>query len=204
VTIGWRLLYAAALIGLGVAVARVARPAAGQGSALSSCVSIHYVFNPAHSPPDALADVQSAFAQVSTASGLTFTYDGLTTEAPSAQRLSASVLIAWTDPAVFGGIDDPSSVAGLTHTDRTTTVAGTRLLSGWVYLSDAQSRSSGFSDRRSWGGVLMHEFGHLAGLAHSTDPAQMMYPRFLAGPAQWGTQDLAELRRVGERAGCHR
>ncbi len=47
--------------------------------------------------------------------------------------------------------------------------------------------------------TLMHEFAHVAGLAHVDDPAQVMVPigNATADPRPWGTGDLAALARVG-------
>jgi hypothetical protein len=191
------------LAGTVVAAIGIARPAQGHAVSDRSCAPFHYVVNPDHAPPDAVADVQSAAAQIHSGSGLVFAYDGLTTERPSLQRTSSTVLIAWTDPTLFTGVEDTDSLAGLTHAEWLTSVSGRQFRQGWVYLNDAQPRPSGFGDRTSWGGVLLHELGHLAGLPHSTDPNQIMYPYFLPGPAQWGQHDLAELRLTGQHAGCH-
>ena len=60
----------------------------------------------------------------------------------------------------------------------------------------------GFDERRSWGGVLMHELGHLVGAGHSQDSADMMYPEATPGPAAWGAGDARVLRAAGERLGC--
>ena len=51
--------------------------------------------------------------------------------------------------------------------------------------------------------LYLHELGHAAGLAHVTDPTQVMFPS-LREPAltQYGSGDLAGLAILGSRSGC--
>lgn len=198
--VAWIVTAAVAVIAL-IGGFVLAGPAAG-ASSTGDCDPIHYVVNPSGAPSEALTDIQAALALTSDASGLRFVFDGLTSEQPSPYREGAPVLIAWADPSLFASLTDSSEVAGWTHTVRVTEPTGEQLVSGWVYLNSAQDRPSGMTDRQSWGGVLVHEFGHLAGLLHSTQTSQMMYPTMTSGPIEWGHEDLARLRRIGEHLGC--
>jgi predicted Zn-dependent protease len=62
----------------------------------------------------------------------------------------------------------------------------------------------GFRFRYSHGSVLLHELGHIMGLDHVRDPDQLMYsgrhPNMFLH--DYGTGDLAGLRRLGVSAGC--
>lgn len=49
--------------------------------------------------------------------------------------------------------------------------------------------------------TLMHELGHVVGLAHVSDPEQLMFESS-TGRSSWGLGDIQGLRRVGQEAGC--
>ena len=72
------------------------------------CEPIHYVVNLGAAPPGSLQDVQDAVLRLSGATGIAFTYDGLTDEIPTRYRdvyqpdrygdRWAPVLVGWVDP----------------------------------------------------------------------------------------------------------
>jgi hypothetical protein len=49
--------------------------------------------------------------------------------------------------------------------------------------------------------VFLHELGHMMGLGHVNDPAQLMYPVATTRTA-YGTGDLEGLYHLGTPAGC--
>ena len=79
-----------------------------------------------------------------------------------------------------------------------------RAVAGGVVLNAHQigRLANGFGRGYTWGEVIMHELGHVMGLAHTSARRQIMSPHVTRRRATWGAGDLAGLRRVGDRHGC--
>lgn len=185
------------------------------------CAAIHYVTNLAEAPPSAAADVDQALRLLSAATGLSFVNDGSTTELPSSNRPvdqpgrygsgHSPLLIAWVRKAetnVYDG-EGPNTVG----TAATTWIGATpgaanqeaAYVTGQVAIEPDATRGfpSGFGSGRTVGLVLLHELGHIAGLAHVNDQNQVMYPDLVPVPAAaYAAGDRNGLQRVGTAAGC--
>ncbi len=150
------------------------------------CRPIHYVIRARGAPPGGDAAVSSSVAELEQITGLRFQFDGYTDESPVPDRRTfqpsrygdrwAPVLVAWTGPreyppmAGYAGLGGPDAVSGRSPGQR-------RFVSGVVllnrdYLIQALRWDGG---REHLDAVVLHEFGHLAGLDHVNDPAQLMY-----------------------------
>jgi hypothetical protein len=171
------------------------------------CRPVHYMIRPDGGPAEGDRLIAAAVAQVSAATGLRFVSDGGTTESPAGERASfqpdrygdrwAPVLIVWetaSEQPDFG-VD----VAGLGGSTRM--VWGdhpAKYVTGMVQL-DAAKLGAALKQpdgRQRVQNVILHELGHLVGLAHVNDPQQLMYPR--GGTAVgFGRGDLAGLARLG-------
>lgn len=149
----------------------------------SPCRAVHYVTRSAGQPRGGAALLASAVAAVSRATGLRFVDDGATTEGPSEDRAPyqpqrygdrwAPVLVAWATPDEVPdfGVDvagEAGPVTGHTPSGDDTYVSGT------VYLDAGKLQAAGPGQAR---GIIEHELGHLVGLAHVSDPGQLMFPR---------------------------
>lgn len=193
------------------------------------CAPIHYVVNPAQSPPGGVEDVREAMRQLGEATGITFVDDGLTDEtmpANSSFRQSyqpqrygdrwAPILVAWERTG--GGSEDQTVGRG-----GPTDVRDGVVITGYVGLNlDAVTNMvtqapvrDGFGpaggsgplgpEGVTWGRVLLHELAHLAGLGHAGNRASLMYPlsaEQTARPARYSPNDRAGLRLLGRDAGC--
>jgi hypothetical protein len=174
----------------------------------SPCRPIHYVVRDLHAPPGGRLALTQAIAAVSAATGLTFVDDGPTDEAPSSQREPyqpdrygdrwAPVLIAWATPNEVPdfGID----IAGEAGAVRVTTPSGdSTYVSGVVYLDPTKYTEIAVrSGQAVADSIILHELGHLVGLAHVNDPAQLMWPRGnTAGFTTYQPGDAAGLRALG-------
>lgn len=178
-------------------LAAVRAPAAGGPYAFESpvsdaprrwdpCAPIRYVVSgnqPFAGASDALT---SAIDEVSADTGLQFVDVGTTTEVPTERRSSyqpkrygnrwAPVLIAWTDPTVVPRL--AGNVVGLGGGSSATLDGQARLVSGTVFFDDPDlarmaQRRDGTVEARE---VMLHELGHLVGLAHVKAATQVMYP----------------------------
>lgn len=158
--------------------------AAGPGR-WSPCQPIHVVVSSANLPAGGYRLVTRAVAEVRRASGLPFVVDGTTPLKPTAGRLdhtlrsgrgsSAPVLIGWvhkgeTDmlSAESGSEDGNTGVVATRHQTARGTV---RELSSAVVALDADVAVGDLARP-----VLLHELGHVAGLAHVSDTAEIMQP----------------------------
>ncbi|WP_158580749.1 matrixin family metalloprotease [Cellulomonas rhizosphaerae] len=167
----------------------------------SPCRPIHFVINVDRAPDDFIPTVGAVVEEVSAATGLDFVFDGLSDEPPVARRASylpqrygdqwAPVLVQFADeldnPELAGdvaGVGGPAFVA-----DPTT---GTQsYVSGSVQLDVTQLDEPDAGTEPAYVPVLRHELGHVIGLQHVTDDAQIMFPT---------TNDVRDYQD-GDRAG---
>ena len=184
------------------------------------CASIHYVTNLAEAPSTAAGDVTQALRMLSDATGLSFIFDGTTTEVPSSERATnqsrygsghAPLLIAWTrqsETDIYNG-EGPNTV-GTASTTWIGAMPGAAnqeaaYVTGQIAIEPGATSSfpAGFGSGRTIGLVLLHELGHVAGLAHVGDSNQVMYPQLMSLPsAQYAAGDRTGLARLGSSAGC--
>jgi hypothetical protein len=174
----------------------------------SPCRPIHYVVRAANAPKGGAEILTAAVAEVAKATGLDFVADGPTSEAPSEDRQPyqpdvygnrwAPVLVAWAtkDEVPDFGVDVAGEAGPLV-----VGLAGGDLVdvSGRVYL-DADSFRLLVKSRQGRAvaqAIVMHELGHLVGLAHVNDKKQLMFPRAQVAQVTFGAGDLAGLRALG-------
>jgi hypothetical protein len=185
-------------------------PSTGEPVRFDPCSPVSYVVNTTNAPPGAVEDVRAAVAKTSAATGVEFVFEGRTNEPVSIDRPLVQeerygrrwspILIAWSrqDPALFrehsAGVATNSYAAN--HAGRLVYVTGT------VIMNASHELSPGFGAGRTWGKVILHELGHVIGLDHVDDPAEVMNPSLVSSPANWGVGDLAGLRKLGSLAGC--
>ena len=184
------------------------------------CSTVGYRVNLDRADPGALGDVQEAVRRVAGATGLRFAYRGTTSIVPGsganlgpAYPADTQVVIAWARPGVSELLprlgSRPLAMGGTQWTSGFVDPRGGRWAkagNGFVVLDSTQHPPAGFGPAgySPRGKLLMHELGHVVGLAHVSDPGQVMYPVITTSAAGWGSGDRAGLRVLGADSGCLR
>jgi hypothetical protein len=183
------------------------RQTAGEERRFNPCQAVTYRVNDTQAAKSgALADVQTAFARLHEATGITFRYLGTTTAFPKGAApvpADTNITVAWgqdsdTDFDLSGGALSTADVF-TTRAAHDAQGAVQQVVSAGVMLNAAEDNYS-TSMRR---GILMHELAHTLGLGHTTDTDQRMEENIWDGESTvWGAGDLAGLNRVGLVEGC--
>lgn len=171
--------------------------------AYDPCRPITVVVNESTMPPAATGVVDEAIHEVSEITGLRFVVEGSTDERATEERAAfqpdrygdrwAPVLIAWSGPAEHPEL--AGDVAGLGGSSAIRS-SDSKLVyvSGIVYLDgpDVERILERPDGREQTRAIVLHELGHLLGLAHVDDPEQLMYERN-SGRADFEAGDLTGL-----------
>jgi hypothetical protein len=171
----------------------------------------------------AASDVRTAVARLSRRTGIAFRYTGRTTYLPNGSRYHAwwedspaELVVAWVDQR------DPAHRSNLlgrdTEGDWADGTGGFAFKSwnhgrGWqlaagrgfvvINAADTWDLRPGFGRGLTRGELLLHELGHVMGLAHVSARSQTMYPVLLPrAAAGYRSGDRAGLLAVGRAAGC--
>lgn len=171
------------------------------------CRPLAYRVNPAGMDDEKLRVIGEAFEQIRLATGLDFAYDGVTDETPSASRpmsfADGTIVIALAEPTTERQLAGPVLGAAGFATTPTLDGLGIRITSGWVLIDEDEAVEPGFAPGRSFGGVILHELGHVLNLDHVLDPSQVMFAYLdWFSPGSYGHGDRAGLERVGVDGGC--
>lgn len=178
------------------------------------CRAIHFVVRPDGQPPGGHELLTAAFSQLSAATGLQFVDDGTTDEAPLDTRAPyqrdrygdrwAPVLVAWSSAAETSMLADGVLGRAGPDTFGTGDDASTRFVSGLaVFNGGALGQQLATGDDSKAGSVLLHELGHLVGLAHVSDPFQVMFDTNAYPLTTYRAGDLRGLEQLG-RGPCFR
>jgi len=171
------------------------------------CRPIRIRVNPQDAPAGYLALVKEAMKIVGRASGLRFEYIGTTDERPHweseyvpsflGEPRRTPALVSWASPDEVPQLE--GRVAGIGGSVAVSVQGGRyRYVTGGVTLDRSVFRELATSDfgRREARAIVLHEFGHLVGLAHVQDRGELMNGDNV-GLLDFGPGDLAGLARVG-------
>jgi hypothetical protein len=175
------------------------------------CTKQHYVINPNGAPDGGIKDVHGSVRRLEEATGMDFVYDGISHEPGHWDRALVDeqrygkrwspILVTWVPYDLLFFPDDWTYAAAqprwtTNSNDELVTVSGTILLNG------SRTQRPGFGQGWTWGHVLMHEWGHIVGLGHISDPQQVMHEWAKPDDGKWGDGDLVGLRAMGKGGGC--
>ena len=180
---------------------------------LNPCEPIHYVVNLGAAPPGSLKDVQDAVLLLTSATGITFVFDGLTDEVPGRSRDAfqperygdrwAPVLVGWVDPRTNSFDFDPGGheAAGVAGPLYPNPGPHDIFVSGVVAINVADPNPPGFDSPGEQGPVVLHELAHVLGLGHTKAEGELMEPSG-GGMTGFGPGDLEGLDELGKSSGC--
>jgi len=170
----------------------------------SSCRPIQVAVYPAGGPPDAEELVNDAVAQMRAATGLDIVVVGaFGGHAPNWNFEAAPITpedpisVSWQDGDAIAQMTDDVAGLGGSHS-MTTAYGGERRVAGTIALSRhyyALWHQQG--DHAEELAVLLHEFGHVLGLAHVDSPGELMSEENV-GRKTLGPGDREGLRLLGQ------
>ncbi|MGZ4491694.1 MAG: hypothetical protein ACXVEU_13145 [Nocardioidaceae bacterium] len=172
------------------------------------CRPIHLIVNGRLAPPGSRGLVREAAARIGAAAGLVLTVAGPTTEEPGGDRPLrdparygagwSPVLVAWTTPARVPHLDGSVVGVGGSASVRDPLTQVRHYVTGAVSLDapafrEILRRPHGRAQARA---LVMHELGHVVGLAHVQDTSELMNPENV-GLTRLGPGDRAGLAALG-------
>jgi len=158
-------------------------------------------------PPGGQHLVETAVAQISAATGMTFIDEGATTEIPNVDRANyqpgrygnrwAPVLVAWTDPKVVPRLAYGVVGSGGSNSEYEPGTGSQTYVTGLLFLDKPQmaniiKSSKGESPALD---VVLHELGHVMGLTHVE--GQLMAPHISSTFRGLQVGDKTGLARLG-------
>lgn len=165
------------------------------------CEEIRYRVNPAGEPEGGRALVDRAIDRISEATGLAFEDEGDTNERPFPGGVklfgrSDPVVIGWGTPAEYA--DLAAQVAGVGGAIAEQGGGGRlHFVSGGVVLDvEAFTPTAVAQQPRVMEAIVLHELAHVVGLAHVSEPMELMFTDN-TGQISFGPGDLEGLARLG-------
>lgn len=158
----------------------------------NACAPIPWRWNRGSSPDSDLAFLQAGFAAVTQQTGVRFAYQGT------------------TDREAYAGISPDFVTVGFTYMIEAG-LAGPQIMPGSAFYTGGTIALSNLLSGQSFDGasfasmVMVHEVGHVLGLAHVRSPNELMTEGYLEDShtsATFKAGDLAGFARTLDRSGC--
>ena len=178
----------------------------GRPIAFSPCRQLEVVVNLAHAPSGSYELVAEVVATLRAATGLALTLAGETSETPRGRRAPvqperygarwAPILISWAGPTSVPAFRDRHQpIIGLASNHEAGKRKSRSLVTGQITMNADYFAEA---DRQALHAeTLLHEFGHVLGLAHVSDSQQVMNSA-VGGGTSLGSGDLIGLALLGQ------
>lgn len=177
------------------------------------CTPIHFVVNPDNALPGAVEDTQEAFNQISATTGLTFIYDGLSTEIPQSDyttKLTSDggyppVLVAWAPMGSSDVFQDSNDSGRATASTIDASNGQKKFVTGFALLNSDHNSiyEPGFGQGQTRGTLLLHELGHTIGLNHAEGAHEVMSTQISpVTPGSYTLGDTSGFKEIDASLGC--
>ena len=185
-------------------------PATEEPARYNPCEPIRYVIDRRLAPKGTIADLRRGLELTTEVSGIEFHFAGYASEENLLNRPAyqpdrygrgrwAPVLFTWVPRGAL--LVPHDEAVGSAGSNPVRNADGELVyITGIVTFNYTARLLNGYDIGDSWGDVVLHEIGHLLGLAHVEDTTQVMHPNVTGGEARFGAGDIAGLRRLAR--GC--
>jgi hypothetical protein len=179
----------------------------GRPVTYNPCKTIRYELNLDQAPPGAEGTLGVAIQRIESASGLKFEYVGITDRRPldKAPRIHVvgmaedlPVVISWATPeeapALAGNVAGYAGSSYITDASRPSHFTTGQVVLDSALFAQLLQTPDGSAQARA---IVMHELGHLVGLAHVDDGRELMHHENV-GQLEFGPGDRAGLAILGQ------
>jgi hypothetical protein len=181
----------------------------GQRLRWNPCTAVHWRADLRNAPAGTLVLLKSAVADLSSKTGIPFTYDGAASYIPQKTSTGqpSSLIVSfgrrpgrpWASNYLTGGTN--VGYGGFTANGSYKNGRIVYSITKGFVVIDADRFP--FLSAKVKKDVLMHELGHAAGLNHAKYSSELMYPTISdSSPTGYSAGDLSGLRLLGRSAGC--
>lgn len=187
--------------------------ASNQMARWDPCRVIHWRINDRQAAPRAFRDTREAFRRLAGATGYRFAYVGNTRGIPQYDANSwypddTQIVVAWArrgQSSLFDAYPTARGVGAAYYRDGYRNGDGSRtqlIDKGMVVIDSRAHLPGGFGRGVTRGDALLHELGHVLGLAHEDARSQMMFRYWTSDVTNLGRGDLTAYEQRGARLGC--
>jgi hypothetical protein len=168
------------------------------------CKALTYKVNYVGAPWFARSEVEAAVARVESATGIDLVdmgdLGGAAGNDGKAGPFGVDAVIAFVNSGENPGIGSAAGLGGGGYMPAWNGYAA-RVVSGFVLINESLGYSQGLGPS-GLQGLLLHELGHMMGLDHVQDLAEVMYPVMHNVPNGYGPGDREGLWYLGAAQGC--